>query len=39
MNRLGFIYETVLPYYYGENKNNGAVIYRLTRSEAVKWIK
>lgn len=39
MTRLGFIYETVLPYYYGKEKNDGAVVYRLTPIEASKWIK
>lgn len=37
--RLNFSYETVLKHYYGNKKQDDAIVYRMTPLEASKWIK
>lgn len=39
MGRLGFVYEYNLVKYYGKEKENDGVIFRMTSIEAKKWIK
>ena len=36
--RMGFQYEAVLKQYYGKNRSDDAIIYRLTRDSALKWV-
>jgi len=36
--RLGFIYEATLKNHFGQTRGDDAVLYRLTRSEAARWI-
>ena len=36
--RLGFIYEATLKHHFGPTRGDDAVLYRLTRSEAARWI-
>lgn len=37
--RLQFVYETILKGYFGKNKENDAVVYKMTNEQASKWIK
>jgi RimJ/RimL family protein N-acetyltransferase len=36
--RLGFTYEATLKNYFGPSRGDDAVVYRMTRSEAAKWL-
>jgi RimJ/RimL family protein N-acetyltransferase len=36
--RLGFVYEATLKNYFGPSRGDDAVLFRMTRSEAAKWI-
>ena len=37
--RLNFVFETVQKFYFGTNKEDDAITYRITPKEASKWIK
>jgi RimJ/RimL family protein N-acetyltransferase len=36
--RLGFTYEATLKNYFGPSRGDDAILYRMTRSEAAKWL-
>lgn len=36
--RLGFKFEAVLPQYFGPQRGDDAVLYRMTREDAARWI-
>ena len=36
--RLGFIYEATLKNYFGPTRGDDAVVYRMSRAEASKWL-
>lgn len=36
--RLGFVYEATLKNYFGPSRGDDAVLFRMTRSEAAKWL-
>ena len=36
--RLGFQFEAVLKNYYGPQRGDDAILYRLTRGDAARWI-
>ena len=36
--RFGFVYEATLKNYFGPSRGDDAVLYRMTRSEAAKWL-
>lgn len=37
--RLGFVYEATLKNYYGPGKGNDALVYRLDRATAERWLR
>jgi RimJ/RimL family protein N-acetyltransferase len=36
--RLGFVFEATLKNYFGPSRGDDAVLYRMTRTEAAKWL-
>ena len=36
--RLGFVYEATLKHHFGPSRGDDAVLYRMTRAEAARWI-
>ena len=39
VNKMGFVYEAVLKQYFGPDKQDDGIIFRMTSKEASKWIK
>lgn len=37
--RLGFTYEATMKNYFGPTKGDDAIIYRITRQDAAKWLE
>jgi RimJ/RimL family protein N-acetyltransferase len=36
--RLGFVFEATLKHYFGPSRGDDAIVYRMTRAEADKWL-